>query len=271
MARLFFFSPLFFIGLGGLAPDATAQPLTDRDYYKILGVSPDATEQQIKSAYRRGAMKYHPDRNPGDNKAEEEFKKLTEAYHVLSHRNSSATQPEVPPPTPAETPKTNGKTAPVVDFENRGSDQIQGGADRSNFQSNSRYAYKFANEPPSEGGLGWDASASTRFALRFRGGNSDDQKNWIQKHTQANIVANFFKFTIEKQAYISRNAAVYFVRDSNGKSIFLKISRRFVTTDFSLWPKHAEPQAYSILEEWDPSWETSPEVGCIADYLRDRM
>jgi len=55
-----------------------------KDYYKILGVSRDAATEEIKSAYRRLAMRYHPDRNPGDKEAEEKFKEITEAYEVLS-------------------------------------------------------------------------------------------------------------------------------------------------------------------------------------------
>ena len=54
-----------------------------RDYYEVLGVAKDATEDQIKSAYRKLAMKYHPDRNPGDKAAEEKFKEAAEAYDVL--------------------------------------------------------------------------------------------------------------------------------------------------------------------------------------------
>ena len=56
---------------------------TTRDYYEILGVSKTATEEEIKKAYRQLAMKYHPDRNPGDKKAEESFKEVAEAYEVL--------------------------------------------------------------------------------------------------------------------------------------------------------------------------------------------
>jgi len=56
---------------------------TERDYYEILGVPRDASEEEIKRAYRRLAMKYHPDRNPGDPEAEEHFKEASEAYEVL--------------------------------------------------------------------------------------------------------------------------------------------------------------------------------------------
>ncbi len=55
-----------------------------KDYYKILGVSENATQEEIKQAYKRLAMKYHPDRNPGDKQAEEKFKEINEAYSVLS-------------------------------------------------------------------------------------------------------------------------------------------------------------------------------------------
>ena len=58
--------------------------MTDQDFYKILGVSRDADANEIKKAYRKKAMEYHPDRNPGDKEAEEEFKKVGEAYAVLS-------------------------------------------------------------------------------------------------------------------------------------------------------------------------------------------
>ena len=53
------------------------------DLYKILGVDRSATADQIKKAYRELAMKYHPDRNPGDSVAEEKFKKISAAYSVL--------------------------------------------------------------------------------------------------------------------------------------------------------------------------------------------
>jgi molecular chaperone DnaJ len=61
-----------------------------RDYYEVLGLSRNATEAEIKKAYRRLAMKHHPDRNPGDKTAEEKFKEAKEAYDVLSDERKRA-------------------------------------------------------------------------------------------------------------------------------------------------------------------------------------
>ena len=61
-----------------------------RDYYEILGISKDATEKEIKRAYRKIAMKYHPDKNPDDPSAEEKFKEASEAYSVLSDNEKKA-------------------------------------------------------------------------------------------------------------------------------------------------------------------------------------
>ena len=59
--------------------------MAKRDYYNVLGVEKSATPDQIKSAYRKLAVKYHPDKNKGDKAAEEKFKEASEAYHVLSN------------------------------------------------------------------------------------------------------------------------------------------------------------------------------------------
>jgi curved DNA-binding protein len=60
--------------------------MANKDYYKILGLKKDAAEEQIKKSYRRLAMKYHPDRNPGNKASEEKFKEINEAYAVLSDK-----------------------------------------------------------------------------------------------------------------------------------------------------------------------------------------
>jgi len=55
----------------------------NKNYYEILGVSPEAPPEEVKKAYRQLALKFHPDRNPGDRQAEERFKEISEAYGVL--------------------------------------------------------------------------------------------------------------------------------------------------------------------------------------------
>jgi len=61
-----------------------------RDYYEVLGVSKEATKEEIKKAYRKQAIKFHPDKNPGDKKSEENFKEAAEAYEVLSNAEKKA-------------------------------------------------------------------------------------------------------------------------------------------------------------------------------------
>jgi molecular chaperone DnaJ len=61
-----------------------------RDYYEVLGVTRGATKEEIKKAYRKQALKYHPDKNPGDKKAEEKFKEAASAYEVLSNDEKRA-------------------------------------------------------------------------------------------------------------------------------------------------------------------------------------
>ena len=60
--------------------------MAKKDYYDVLGVNKSSSADQIKSAYRKLAVKYHPDKNPGDSKAEEKFKEASEAYGILSDK-----------------------------------------------------------------------------------------------------------------------------------------------------------------------------------------
>ncbi len=63
---------------------------TKRDYYEVLGVSKNASNDEIKKAYRKLAIKYHPDKNPGDKSAEEKFKEISEAHEILSDKEKRA-------------------------------------------------------------------------------------------------------------------------------------------------------------------------------------
>ena len=60
------------------------------DYYEILGINKDASESDIKSAFRKAAKRYHPDLHPGDAEAEKKFKEINEAYEILSDPQKKA-------------------------------------------------------------------------------------------------------------------------------------------------------------------------------------
>ena len=64
--------------------------MAKRDYYEVLGVGRNASKEEMKKAYRKLAMEYHPDRNPGNAEAEEKFKEAAEAYEILSHDEKKA-------------------------------------------------------------------------------------------------------------------------------------------------------------------------------------
>src|SRR5947208_16973941 len=64
--------------------------MSKRDYYEILGVGKTSSAEEIKKAYRKVAMQFHPDRNPGDKTADEKFKEAAEAYEMLSEQDKRA-------------------------------------------------------------------------------------------------------------------------------------------------------------------------------------
>ena len=64
--------------------------MSKRDFYEILGVSRNSSETEIKKAYRQMALKYHPDKNPGDKASEDKFKEAAEAYEILSDPNKKS-------------------------------------------------------------------------------------------------------------------------------------------------------------------------------------
>src|SRR3546814_20278014 len=68
----------------------TEESMSKRDYYEVLMVEKTVSEDGLKKAYRKLAMKYHPDRNPGDHTAEENFKEISEAYEVLTDAQKRA-------------------------------------------------------------------------------------------------------------------------------------------------------------------------------------
>ncbi|MFQ5845059.1 MAG: DnaJ domain-containing protein, partial [Planctomycetota bacterium] len=64
--------------------------MANRDYYETLGISRNASAEEIKKAYRKLALKFHPDRNPGDKGAEQRFRDINAAYDVLKDKNKRA-------------------------------------------------------------------------------------------------------------------------------------------------------------------------------------
>jgi molecular chaperone DnaJ len=104
--------------------------LAKRDYYEILGVQKSASKDEIKKAYRKLAIQYHPDKNPGDKSAEEKFKEATEAYEILSDDQKRSTYDQFGHAGLDGMGQTH-------DFSNfRGFEDIFGGSDFSNIFDN---------------------------------------------------------------------------------------------------------------------------------------
>ncbi|MFL5763596.1 MAG: DnaJ C-terminal domain-containing protein [Bacteroidia bacterium] len=102
-----------------------------KDYYKILNVEKNATAEDIKKAYRRLAVKYHPDKNPGNKSAEEKFKEANEAYEVLGD--------------PEKRKKYDELGANWNAYQQSGAQQQDGGFDWSQFTGNQRGSYTYSN------------------------------------------------------------------------------------------------------------------------------
>ena len=64
--------------------------MAKKDYYEVLGTTKSASPEEIKKAYRKSAIKYHPDKNKGDKTAEAKFKEASEAYHILSEQRTKS-------------------------------------------------------------------------------------------------------------------------------------------------------------------------------------
>ena len=93
VGKLFSTILLFVFVLFILQQRCNAQPEEEEDehdWYEVLGVDEDATDRQIKKAFRKLSVKYHPDKNQGNSSAEDKFKKISEAYSVLSDENKRA-------------------------------------------------------------------------------------------------------------------------------------------------------------------------------------
>ncbi len=103
--------------------------MAGKDYYNILGVKRDASEQEIKRAYRRLARKHHPDVNPGDKSAEAKFKEINEAYEVLSDKDKRQKYNQYGDQWQYadQFAKAGGQRTPFWDFS-------QGGAQRFQFE-----------------------------------------------------------------------------------------------------------------------------------------
>ncbi len=122
--------------------------MAKRDYYEVLGVIKSASTEEIKKAYRKLALKYHPDRNKGDKAAESKFKEASEAYHVLSDKGRKA------------------------NYDQFGHAAFEGGGNRggfSNFDFSNIFSDIFGSDPFDDFFEGFGGSRGRRRSSNFRG------------------------------------------------------------------------------------------------------
>ncbi|GAB4273438.1 MAG: J domain-containing protein [Candidatus Rifleibacteriota bacterium] len=139
--------------------------LTMKDYYKILEVSPTATKDEIKRAFKRLAKKYHPDINKGDKKTEEKFKELSEAYEVLSNDEARTKYDAARSGAGSFRFEGFSKEGPFGDFFYSSSGSTRGSADF--FEEILRSFGGFSSSSSKKS----DASSFSSFESLFRGGS----------------------------------------------------------------------------------------------------
>ena len=91
--------------------------MAEKDYYEVLGVERSASEDDIKKAYRKLAIKYHPDKNPGDKEAEEKFKEISAAFEVLKDSDKRRKYDQFGHDAFVAVPQAVGASTPLIFFE----------------------------------------------------------------------------------------------------------------------------------------------------------
>lgn len=146
--------------------------MSKRDYYEILGVSKNATNDELKKAYRKLAIQYHPDKNPDDKSAEEKFKEAAEAYEVLSNEEKRAK------------------------YDRFGHDGLRGGQDFHSYQNVNDIFSHFSDI--FGGGFGSSGGGSSIFDDLFSGGSSRSRQQ--QTGTPGSDLKVTIKLTLEEIA-----------------------------------------------------------------------
>ena len=183
--------------------------MAKEDYYSVLGVKKDASSAEIKKAYRRLAVKYHPDKNPNDKKAEETFKKISEAYYSLG---DARRRKEYDNMRRAGAYTGNFSSAQGFDF----SDFIKNFSGGGGFSSDSEYGDIFQGIFSSGGRRG----AQRTYYYSSDGEMLNQRGNSVSQEVDSNIKANL---PIPAKLASAGGEAKFTL--SNGKNITLKIPR----------------------------------------------